>query len=126
MLSSFCERLSDRDHNSFGTGRERILKPALWDLRQQRVSSCFLLKGLVPITPGRKRIVPYSIQTLKRLRPESFRRDLIARFDLLQQQKIKPLISQRFPLAEAKTRAGIAREGRRDRQDRARARRVIA
>jgi NADPH:quinone reductase len=54
------------------------------------------------LLPGRKRIVPYSIQTLKRLRPESFRRDLIALFDLLQQQKIKPLISQRFPLAEAR------------------------
>ena len=52
--------------------------------------------------PGRKRIVPYSIQTLKRLRPELFRRDLIALFDLLQQQKIKPLIAQRFPLAEAR------------------------
>jgi NADPH:quinone reductase-like Zn-dependent oxidoreductase len=54
------------------------------------------------LLPGRKRIVPYSIQTLKRLRPESFRRDLIALFDLLQQQKIKPLIAQRFPLAEAR------------------------
>ena len=54
------------------------------------------------LLPGRKRIVPYSIQTLKRLRPESFRRDLIALFDLLQQQRIKPLISQRFPLAEAR------------------------
>ena len=53
------------------------------------------------LLPGRKRIVPYSIQTLKRLRPESFRGDLIALFDL-QQQKIKPLISQRFPLAEAR------------------------
>ncbi len=54
------------------------------------------------LLPGRKRIVPYSIQTLKRLRPESFRRDLIALFDLLQQQEIKPLIAQRFPLAEAR------------------------
>lgn len=54
------------------------------------------------LLPGRKRIVPYSIQTLKRLRPESFRRDLIALFDLLQQQKIKPLIAQRFPLVEAR------------------------
>ena len=52
--------------------------------------------------PGRKRVVPYSIQTLKRLKPALFRQDLIALFDLLQQQKIKPLIAQRFPLAEAK------------------------
>jgi NADPH:quinone reductase len=52
--------------------------------------------------PGRKRVVPYIIQTLKRLKPSWFRQDLKALFDLLQQQKIKPLIAQRFPLAEAK------------------------
>jgi NADPH2:quinone reductase len=54
------------------------------------------------LLPGRKRLVPYSIQTLKRLKPEWFRQDLIALFDLLQQKKIKPLIAQRFPLAEAR------------------------
>ena len=54
------------------------------------------------LLPGRKRVVPYSIQTLKRLKPELFRQDLIALFDLLQQKKIKPLIAQRFPLAEAR------------------------
>ena len=52
--------------------------------------------------PARKRVVPYSIQWLKRLRPTLFRQDLIALFDLLQQQKIKPLIAQRFPLVEAR------------------------
>jgi NADPH2:quinone reductase len=52
--------------------------------------------------PGRKRVVPYSIQWLKRLKPALFRQDLIALFDLLQQRKIKPLIAQRFPLTEAR------------------------
>ncbi len=52
--------------------------------------------------PGRKRMVPYSIQTLKRLKPALFRHDLVALLDLLQQQKIKPLIAQRFPLVEAR------------------------
>ena len=52
--------------------------------------------------PGRKRVVPYSIQWLKRLRPAWFRQDLIALFDLLQQKRIKPLIAQRFPLSEAR------------------------
>ena len=47
-------------------------------------------------------MVPYSIQWLKRLRPALFRQDLIALFELLQQQKIKPLIAWRFPLAEAR------------------------
>jgi NADPH2:quinone reductase len=54
------------------------------------------------LLPGRKRVVPYSIQWLKRLKPAVFRQDLIALFDLLQQQKIKPLIAQRFPLAPAR------------------------
>ena len=54
------------------------------------------------LLPGRKRVVPYSIQWLKRLKPVWFRQDLIALFDLLQQQKIKPLIAQRLPLAEAR------------------------
>jgi NADPH2:quinone reductase len=54
------------------------------------------------LLPGRKRVVPYSIQWLKRLRPAFFRQDLTALFDLLRQQKIKPLIAQRFPLVEAR------------------------
>jgi NADPH2:quinone reductase len=54
------------------------------------------------LLPGRKRVVPYSIQTLKRMKPEWFRQDLIALFDLLQQKKIQPIIARRFPLAEAR------------------------
>jgi len=60
----------------------------------------FILGGW--ILPGRRRVVPYSIQTLKRLRPEMFRRDLVALFDLLVQEKIKPIVAKRFPLAEAR------------------------
>ena len=54
------------------------------------------------LLPGRKRVVPYSIQTLKRLKPAWFRQDLITLFDLLRQHKIKPVIAHRFPLAEAR------------------------
>ena len=54
------------------------------------------------LLPGRKRMVPYSIQTLKRLKPALFREDLIALLDLLRRDQIKPLIARRFPLAEAK------------------------
>jgi NADPH:quinone reductase-like Zn-dependent oxidoreductase len=54
------------------------------------------------LLPGWKWVLPYSIQWLKRLRPAWFRQDLIALFDRLQQQKIKPLIAQRVPLAEAR------------------------
>ena len=60
----------------------------------------YLMGGWV--LPGRKRIVPYSIQTLKRLKPALFRQDLIALLELLRQRRIKPLIAQRFPLAQAR------------------------
>jgi NADPH:quinone reductase len=68
--------------------------------RDIRIFGLYIAGGW--LFPGRKRVVPYSIQWLKRLRPALFRQDLIALFDLLQQQKIKPLIAQRFPLAEAR------------------------
>jgi len=54
------------------------------------------------LLPGRKRVVPYSIQWLKRLRPGLFRQDLITLFDLLKQGKIEPIVAERFPLAEAR------------------------
>jgi NADPH:quinone reductase len=54
------------------------------------------------LLPGRKRVVPYSIQWLKRLRPAWFRQDLISLFSLLKEHKIKPLIARRFPLGEAR------------------------
>lgn len=63
------------------------------------------------LLPGRKRVVPYSIQTFKRLRPALFRQDLITLLDLLQQQKIKPLIAQRFPLAEARQAQELLAKG---------------
>ena len=63
------------------------------------------------LLPGRKRVVPYSIQTLKRLKPASFRQDLTILFDLLQQQKIKPLIAQRLPIAEARRAHELLEKG---------------
>src|SRR5262249_17442320 len=52
--------------------------------------------------PGRKRVVPYSIQWLKRMKPAWFRQDLTVLFDLLRQRKLTPLIARRLPLAEAR------------------------
>ncbi len=63
------------------------------------------------LLPGRKRVVPYSIQTLKRLKPTLFRQDLTALFDLLQQKKIKPVIAHRFPLSEARQAQELLGEG---------------
>jgi NADPH2:quinone reductase len=61
--------------------------------------------------PGRKSMVPYSIQWLMRLKPEWFRRDLITLLDLLKQGKIKPLIAQRLPLEEARRAHEMLAEG---------------
>jgi len=54
------------------------------------------------LLPGRRRVVPYSIQTLKRLKPALFRKDLITLLDLLKREKVKPLIARRFPLVQAR------------------------
>ena len=63
------------------------------------------------LLPGRKRVLPYSIQTLKRLKPAQFRQDLIALFDLLEHKKIKPLIAQRIPLADARQAQELLAQG---------------
>jgi NADPH2:quinone reductase len=63
------------------------------------------------LLPGRKRVVPYSIQTLKRLKPAWFRQDLIVLIDLLQQKEIKPIIAHRFPLAEARHAQELLEKG---------------
>jgi threonine dehydrogenase-like Zn-dependent dehydrogenase len=61
--------------------------------------------------PGRRSMVPYSIQWLMRLRPSWFRQDLLALLSLLQQGKIKPLIAHRLPLREARRAHEMLGEG---------------
>jgi NADPH2:quinone reductase len=78
---------------SAGSGRRRRFRGIL-------IFGLYIAGGW--IFPGRKRVVPYSIQWLKRMRPVQFREDLTALLDLLQKQKIKPLVAARLPLAEAR------------------------
>lgn len=54
------------------------------------------------LLPGRKHVTPYSIQWLKRVKPELFRQDLISLFGLLQHGEIRPPISRRMPLVDAR------------------------
>ncbi len=54
------------------------------------------------LMPGRRRVVPYSIQTLKRLRPALFKQDLATLFELLKEGRVKPLVAKRMPLTEAR------------------------
>jgi len=63
------------------------------------------------LLPGKRRIIPYSIQTLKRMKPALFRQDLSALLELLRQRKIQPLIAHRFPLAEARRAQEMLEKG---------------
>jgi len=47
-------------------------------------------------------MVPYSIQWFMRCKPAWFRHDLLTLLGLLKQGRIRPLISQRLPLEEAR------------------------
>jgi len=63
------------------------------------------------LLPGRKRMVLYSIQWLKRMRPALFRQDLTALLDLLREHKIRPLIAQRFLLVQARQAQELLGQG---------------
>ena len=92
VVYGFTSKLKGGRLTSGGSGRHRFREAA--SLGWYIVRNWFL--------SGRKRMVPYSIQTLKRLKPDQFRQDLVALLKLLQNHEIKPVIAQRFPLVEAK------------------------
>ena len=52
------------------------------------------------LKPDRRKVIPYSIQTLKRRKPDWFREDLGILLNLLQHEKIKPIIAARLPMNE--------------------------
>jgi NADPH:quinone reductase-like Zn-dependent oxidoreductase len=54
------------------------------------------------LLPGRKRVVPYSIQWLMRANRAGFRRDLVTLLGLLEERRIEPIVARRFPLTEAR------------------------
>lgn len=92
VVYGFTSKLRGGRVTSGSSGRHRFREAA--SLGWYIVRNWFL--------PGKKRMVPYSIQTLKRLKPDQFRQDLLALLKLLQNQEIKPVIAQRFPLVEAR------------------------
>jgi len=73
------------------------------------IFALYIAGGLV--LPGRRRIVPYSIQWLKRLRPAQFRNDLLTLFDLLHRQQLRPIIAARMPLSEARAAHELLSKG---------------
>jgi len=63
------------------------------------------------LLPGRKRIVPYSIQWFKRLRPALFRHDVSQLFELLRHRELQPLIAARMPLSQAGNAQALLTQG---------------
>jgi NADPH2:quinone reductase len=78
-------------------------------IRESAELGWFILRNW--FKPGRKSMMPYSIQWLMRLKPAWFRQDLVTLLDLLKQGKIKPLIAQRLPLEEARRAHEMLGEG---------------
>ena len=52
------------------------------------------------VLPGRKRVLPFSVDRLKQFKPHWFRRDLATLFELLARREIQPIIAERIPLQE--------------------------
>ena len=63
------------------------------------------------VAPGRRRILPYSIQMLKRRKPAWFREDLTQLLELLRTGKIKPLVAGRLPLRDARRAQELLGQG---------------
>jgi NADPH2:quinone reductase len=80
--------------SSFAGGRrdlKRLLSSAAgW-------ASAYTLSLLTP----RKKLLVYSIQMLKRRKPDWFRQDLTALFDLRARGELKPIIDRKLPLEQA-------------------------
>ncbi|HET7242247.1 MAG TPA: zinc-binding dehydrogenase, partial [Nitrososphaeraceae archaeon] len=53
------------------------------------------------LIPDKRKIIPYSIQTLKKRKPNWFLEDLKILLNLLKQEKIKPIVAARMQLNEA-------------------------
>jgi NADPH:quinone reductase len=78
-------------------------------VRESAELACFIFRNW--FKPGRKSMVPYSIQWLMRFKPAWFRHDLLTLLGLLKQGEIKPLIAQRLPLEEARRAHEMLGEG---------------
>jgi NADPH:quinone reductase-like Zn-dependent oxidoreductase len=52
------------------------------------------------VLPGRKRVLPFSVDRMKQFKPLWFREDLATLFGLLARREIEPIIAERIPLPE--------------------------
>jgi NADPH2:quinone reductase len=85
------------------TGGPRTRFRALPTLAGQIIRSRFV--------PDGKKVVPYSIQTLKRRHPDWYREDMTALLGLLSRGKLTPIIAKRLRLDEAVRAHELLAEG---------------
>jgi NADPH2:quinone reductase len=90
-------------------GRMAVRSEGRHPIRESAELGSFILRNL--FKPGRKSMVPYSIQWSMRLKPAWFRHDLLMLLGLLKEGNIKPLIAQRLPLEEARRAHEMLGEG---------------
>jgi len=90
-------------------GRMIFATPGRHPIRESANLGWYIVRNW--FKPGRKAMVPYSIQWLMRFKPGWFRQDLATLLELLKQGSIKPLIAQRLPLEEARRAHEMLGEG---------------
>jgi NADPH:quinone reductase-like Zn-dependent oxidoreductase len=61
----------------------------------------WLMMFTMNVVSDERKFILYSIQTLKRLKPDWFHEDLVLLFDMLKQGKIKPIVAAKMPLNQA-------------------------
>ena len=61
----------------------------------------WLMMFTLNLIPDKREFMLYSIQTLKRLKPDWFHEDLILLLNLLKEGRIKPIVAARMPLNQA-------------------------
>jgi NADPH2:quinone reductase len=61
----------------------------------------WLMMFTMNVVSDERKFILYSIQTLKRLKPDWFHEDLTLLFDILKQRKISPIIAAKMPLNQA-------------------------
>jgi NADPH2:quinone reductase len=96
-------------HTTSLRGGLRQRRPRRHRFRGMAIIGWYIAAGW--LLPGRRRVVPYSIQWLKWSRPAWFRDDLLALLDLLARRKIRPLVARRMPLAQARDAQELLAKG---------------
>ena len=89
---------------AFGHATSMIRDGQLTSGRRSRLRGLPALAGQIicsRLIPDGKKVIPYSIQTLKRRHPDWYREDMTSLFDLASQGRLTPRVAKRLRLDEA-------------------------